>query len=98
MRSGLNPDVGERLEHHPHGQPHHGGRAAHHLGHQCGAEALHATRMLRAALHGFIGLERAGGFAMELDVNESFERLIDIVDQGLESQVIVVDYDVDDVD
>jgi AcrR family transcriptional regulator len=46
-------------------------------------DALHATRALRSALHGFVSLELAGGFAMDLDVEESYQRLIAMVDAGL---------------
>jgi AcrR family transcriptional regulator len=42
-----------------------------------GEEALHAIRAYRALLHGFISLEAAGGFKMALDVDESFDFLIE---------------------
>jgi AcrR family transcriptional regulator len=48
-----------------------------------GTEAIHATRMIRSALHGFILLEIEGGFGLAVDVDDSFQRLVDIVDQGL---------------
>jgi AcrR family transcriptional regulator len=48
-----------------------------------GDHAVHATRAVRAALHGFVALESGGGFGMPLDVDESFERLIAILDAGL---------------
>ena len=41
-----------------------------------GDEALHVVRGLRSLLHGFIALELAGGFKLELDADDSFERLI----------------------
>jgi AcrR family transcriptional regulator len=41
-----------------------------------GDDALDATRALRAALHGFVGLETGGGFGLPLDVDRSFERLV----------------------
>jgi AcrR family transcriptional regulator len=41
-----------------------------------GDEAVHAVRGLRSALHGFVDLERAGGFALDVDLDESFERLV----------------------
>lgn len=41
-----------------------------------GDQALHATRCLRSALHGFVSLEIEGGFAMQLDLDESFELLV----------------------
>ena len=37
----------------------------------------------RGAQHGFVSLEGAGGFASSLGLEESYERLIEIVDRGL---------------
>jgi AcrR family transcriptional regulator len=48
-----------------------------------GADALHATRAIRAALHGFALLESVGGFALELSVDDSFARLVAMLDAGL---------------
>lgn len=48
-----------------------------------GDEALHAIRCLRSALHGFVSLEIEGGFAMPLDLDTSFDRLIYQLDQML---------------
>ena len=36
-----------------------------------------------AALHGFVALERGGGFALARDLDLSFERLIDTLIAGL---------------
>jgi len=47
-----------------------------------GAE-IHALRMLRSTLHGYATLEVAGGFQIDVDVDESFRWLIDFLDQGL---------------
>jgi len=47
-------------------------------------EAIDATRALRAALHGFVTLESAGGFGLPVDVNRSFAYLVD----GLVRQVL----------
>ena len=41
-----------------------------------GDEAIHATRVARSALHGFVSLEIDGGFALRQDVGQSFERLV----------------------
>jgi AcrR family transcriptional regulator len=41
-----------------------------------GDDALHAIRGLRAILHGFVSLETAEGFKMDLDQEESFRRLV----------------------
>lgn len=48
-----------------------------------GDDAIHAIRVSRAALHGFVTLERDGGFRMEVAVQESFERLLEMLDRGL---------------
>lgn len=49
-----------------------------------GEDALHATRALRAALHGFTVLEAAGGFGLAgVDVDESFDRLVAMLVAGL---------------
>ena len=42
-----------------------------------GVDAIDATRALRSTLHGFIALESSGGFGLPVDVDRSFERLID---------------------
>lgn len=49
---------------------------------ESGAE-IHALRMLRSTLHGYATLEVAGGFQIDVDVDESFRWLIDFLDQGL---------------
>jgi AcrR family transcriptional regulator len=41
-----------------------------------GDDAVDATRSFRAALHGFISLEAAGGFGLPRDVDRSFERMV----------------------
>jgi AcrR family transcriptional regulator len=46
-------------------------------------EAIHAARIVRAALHGFASLETAGGFGIPLDVDETFARLVAVLDAGL---------------
>jgi AcrR family transcriptional regulator len=48
-----------------------------------GDDAIHATRAIRSALHGFAALEAGGGFGMEQSVDESFERLVALLDRGL---------------
>jgi AcrR family transcriptional regulator len=42
-----------------------------------GVDAIDATRALRSTLHGFIALESSGGFGLPVDVDRSFERLVD---------------------
>jgi hypothetical protein len=46
---------------------------------------VHATRCIRAAVHGFAGLEASGGFGRPEDVDESFEVLKTMLVQGLET-------------
>jgi AcrR family transcriptional regulator len=46
-------------------------------------EMLHAVRVIRSALHGFVSLEADGGFALPLDLDRSFERLIETLAAGL---------------
>ena len=46
-------------------------------------EAIHATRALRSALHGFVALEAAGGFGIPLDLDESFRRLVGMLVVGM---------------
>jgi AcrR family transcriptional regulator len=48
-----------------------------------GADAIHAARAVRSALHGFVGLEAAGGFGVPVDVDESFERMVAALARGL---------------
>lgn len=49
------------------------------------ADTVHALRLLRSLFHGFAVLEAAGGFEMDIDVNESFDWLTGFVDRGLTS-------------
>ncbi len=53
--------------------------------HLAGEEAIHAARSLRSAVHGFASLEVAGGFGLPLDLDESFDRLLSILIQGIET-------------
>lgn len=47
-----------------------------------GDDAIDAARGLRAALHGFVALEAAGGFGLPRDVGRSFARLVEGLDRG----------------
>ena len=47
-------------------------------------QTIDAIRVLRSALHGFVALERGGGFALARDLDVSFERLTDTLVAGLE--------------
>jgi hypothetical protein len=44
--------------------------------------AAHAARTIRVALHGFVSLEAEEGFAIDLSLDETFERLIATLDRG----------------
>jgi hypothetical protein len=48
-----------------------------------GDDAVHATRVMRAALHGFVTLEAGGGFGMQQDTAVSYEYLIRTLDESL---------------
>jgi len=39
-------------------------------------DAVDAVRALRAALHGFVALETGGGFALPVDIDRSFDRMV----------------------
>lgn len=50
-----------------------------------GEQEVDAIRALRAVLHGFVGLENAGGFGLPDDVDRSFSRAVDAIVAVLES-------------
>jgi AcrR family transcriptional regulator len=52
-----------------------------------GDDAVDAVRTVRAALHGFVALEAAGGFGLPRDVDRSFERLVAALIRSLEAWV-----------
>jgi len=45
-----------------------------------GPGLIHAVRMLRAAFHGMVSLEEAGGFGLPESVDETYAHLIDALD------------------
>lgn len=49
-----------------------------------GDEAIHAVRAIRAALHGFVSLEREGGFGIPLSLDDSYATLVEMIDAGLQ--------------
>lgn len=53
-----------------------------------GTAAIHATRAVRSALHGFISLEAAHGFGLPTDVDDSYELLVSTLCAGLAQSVI----------
>ncbi len=46
-------------------------------------ETIHVVRMLRSLVHGFATIESNGGFGMPVDLNETFQRLLNIFLRGL---------------
>lgn len=48
-------------------------------------DAVHATRFLRSALHGFVALETGGGFELPVDIERSFQRVVESVVSALSS-------------
>ncbi|MGW4637754.1 TetR/AcrR family transcriptional regulator [Sphaerisporangium sp. NPDC004334] len=48
-----------------------------------GADAIHATRCLRAAAHGFAVLETAGGFGLPVDLDDTYDLLLNMITAGL---------------
>jgi AcrR family transcriptional regulator len=51
-----------------------------------GAAAIHAARTLRSALHGFVELERLGGFGIDLDPDESFRWMVASLSAGMRAE------------
>jgi hypothetical protein len=50
-----------------------------------GPLTIHAVRALRSALHGFVTLERQGGFGLPTRIDDSWEFLVDLLLRGLET-------------
>lgn len=48
-----------------------------------GDPAIHAVRAIRSALHGFVSLEREGGFGLPVPVADSYDKLVTMLDAGL---------------
>jgi AcrR family transcriptional regulator len=48
-----------------------------------GDDAIHAVRSIRAALHGFVSLEAAGGYGRSVTPEASFYSMIAMIDRGL---------------
>jgi AcrR family transcriptional regulator len=45
--------------------------------------AVDAVRSLRSAVHGFVVLEKDGGFGMPEDIDDSFEAMVQVIVSGL---------------
>jgi AcrR family transcriptional regulator len=48
-----------------------------------GDAAIHGARIVRAALHGFAALENGDGFGIRLDLDDTFAKLVAVLDDGL---------------
>jgi AcrR family transcriptional regulator len=48
-----------------------------------GDDGIHAARSLRSAMHGFVELERLGGFGIDLDLDASYRFMIAAVSAGM---------------
>jgi AcrR family transcriptional regulator len=48
-----------------------------------GDDAVHAVRAVRSALHGFVVLEHEGAFGIPLSLDESYARLVEMIDAGV---------------
>jgi AcrR family transcriptional regulator len=48
-----------------------------------GPDAIHGARIVRSALHGFVALEAEAGFRIPLDLDETYSRLVAVLDAGL---------------
>jgi AcrR family transcriptional regulator len=55
-------------------------------------DALHAIRILRSIVHGWVSLRIAGGFALPLDVDETFRRLLDVFLLYLHTNIVSEDH------
>ena len=54
------------------------------------ADRVHLVRAVRAALHGFVALEQAGGFGMPESVDTSFHRLVALLLAGVRDAATAV--------
>jgi len=50
-----------------------------------GGDAVHAIRIYRSAMHGFVAQEASGAFGMQESVDESYRLMIDLLDRALSS-------------
>ncbi len=48
-----------------------------------GDAAIHAARSLRSAMHGFVELERLGGFGIDVDLDRSYDWMIAVLSAGM---------------
>ncbi|HTU30517.1 MAG TPA: WHG domain-containing protein [Solirubrobacteraceae bacterium] len=48
-----------------------------------GEDSVHGVRAVRSAVHGFITLQERGGFQIPVDLEQSWERMVEMLDRGL---------------
>jgi AcrR family transcriptional regulator len=48
-----------------------------------GEDAVHAVRVVRSAIHGFVSIDAVGGFGIPVSLDETWERLIAMLDRTL---------------
>jgi len=48
-----------------------------------GDDVIHAARCLRSAMHGFVELERLGGFGIDVDLDASYRFMVAAVSAGM---------------
>ena len=51
-----------------------------------GDEAVYLVRVVRSALHGFVSLELGGGFGLPLDLDHSFDLLVESMVAAIDAQ------------
>ena len=51
-----------------------------------GDDAVHGARLIRSSVHGFITLQAAGGFGIPVSLDETWNRLVAMLDHGLRAQ------------
>jgi AcrR family transcriptional regulator len=54
--------------------------------HLQGDEAIHAVRIIRSLVHGFATIEVGGGFGLPVNLNQTFDQLLDLYLQGFSNQ------------
>lgn len=54
-------------------------------------DALHTIRIVRSMVHGWVSLKNAGGFALPLDNDETFRRLLNVLLLYLHTDVLSAD-------
>ena len=53
-----------------------------------GDDAVHLVRVIRSGLHGFVSIETGGGFGLPLDLDHSFDLLVDSLVAAIAAQAV----------